>query len=190
MDYELGFRALKDCLSGKGAATLAEAATLEGRFRDNERSEGLFGPSETTRSTRAQVVYALNQLALAHCGQSFNELCEATPDELAGQADTARTTQPPPDLADLHIDPDDPPYGALRALLAEAFLPEELRRFCLERKAFRPVVGRFGTGHGLDDMIDELFDYCRTRLLWDELLAEVTRDRPEQVARFADRLRS
>jgi len=85
----------------------------------------------------------------------------------------------------IHIDPDNPPFAALRALLAEAFLPDELRRFCLDRSKFRPVVGRFGSGHGLDDIIDELFDYCRTRLLWDELVREVSQVRPNQVTRFA-----
>ena len=189
MDYERGFRVLKECLAGEEATYLAELATLESRFGENERSERLFGSSETTRTTRAQIIFSLNQFALAHCGTSFNELCEGVPDNQTRQTGTAAAAQPTPNGADLHIDPQDPPYAILRELLTEAFTPEELRRLCLERKAFRPVVARFGPGHGLDDMVDALFDYCRTRLLWDELLSEIARERPEQVARFADRLR-
>ncbi|HSR32900.1 MAG TPA: CHAT domain-containing protein, partial [Anaerolineae bacterium] len=92
-------------------------------------------------------------------------------------------------LPTIHIDPDDPPYAALRELLNAAFDPDGLHRFCQERRAFRPVLRRFGPGHGLDNMIDELLEYCRTQLLWDELVAEIARVQPRQVARFADRLR-
>lgn len=81
------------------------------------------------------------------------------------------------------------PIAAIRDLLTAAFGAEELRRFCQDRAAFRPVVDRFGPGHGLDDMVDEVIVYCGQRLLWDELLAEVGRVNARQYARFEERLR-
>ena len=75
--------------------------------------------------------------------------------------------------------------AAIRQLLLAAFTPEELRRFCYDRPEFRPVVRRFGPGHGLDDMVDELITYCDTHLLFGELLSQVRQANPGQYARFA-----
>jgi hypothetical protein len=78
------------------------------------------------------------------------------------------------------------PYdlGALRRLLLAAFTHEELRRFCQDRPLFRPVVAHFAPDHGLDDLVDEVMDYCRTRYLWPDLLAEIAKENPRQYARF------
>jgi hypothetical protein len=109
-----------------------------------------------------------------------------------------RPTPPPPPpeepdvqqlLAGIRIDPDDPPYGVLRELLSAAFEPEDLRRFLEVRRDFRPVLARVGPDVGLARIIDELLSYCRTHLLWDDLLTELAGERPKQVARFAGRLR-
>lgn len=186
MNYEHGFQALKACVAGAEAGVRTELATLEARFEDNDRAERLFGPSEGTRATRAQIVYALNEFALRHCGASFNDLCDRAP--VAGDARPG-PTKPPDAVTGVRIDAEDPPYGVLRKLLMEAFSAEDLRRFCQERRPFRPVVVRFGPGQGLDDMVDEVLDHCRMQLLWDELVAEVAEVRPAQVARFADELR-
>ena len=91
--------------------------------------------------------------------------------------------------ADVRIDPDNPPIAAIRELLLIVFNPEDLRRFCQDRSIFQPLVARFGPGHGLDDMVDRVIDYCRTQLLWDELLAEVAKSSPRHYARFEPRLR-
>lgn len=84
----------------------------------------------------------------------------------------------------------DAPYdvGAVRRLLLAAFTPQDLVRFCQDEAPFRPVVAYFGPGQGLVDMVDRLVDYCRTRALWDELLAAVKRANPAQFDRFAERL--
>ena len=50
--------------------------TLENRFWENDGKAKLFGENEASRTERAQIVYALNELALEHCGVSFNELCQ------------------------------------------------------------------------------------------------------------------
>lgn len=92
-------------------------------------------------------------------------------------------------LAGIRIDPDDPPYAVLRELLAESFGPPELQRFCQERRELRPVVRQFSPTQGLDDRIDRLLDYCRTRLLWDFLLRELATVRPQQVQRYAAQLK-
>lgn len=56
--------------------------TLEARLMDNLHSKRLYGETEATRSDRAQIVRALNELAQQYCDQSFNEMCytpEITP---------------------------------------------------------------------------------------------------------------
>jgi hypothetical protein len=75
MDYELGLRLLRGTLQASAPDKLSELATLEERYRRNERDERLFGNSENTRNTRSQVIYALNEMALAYCASSFNDLC-------------------------------------------------------------------------------------------------------------------
>ena len=79
---------------------------------------------------------------------------------------------------------DDYNIGAIRRLLTAAFDSGELRIFCMDRPVLRPVVSQFGLGMGLDDMVGEVIDFCRTRLLWDEMLAAVKEERPAQYKRF------
>jgi hypothetical protein len=76
MDTKRGFRALKECLAGADAKLQAELAVLEQRLQKNERAERIYGQSENTRSEWAQIILSLNELALKHCGVSFNDLCE------------------------------------------------------------------------------------------------------------------
>ena len=77
---------------------------------------------------------------------------------------------------------------AVRELLLAAFSAETLLRFCQDRSLFQPALVRFGPRHGLDDLVDEVIEYCQTQLLWDELLGEVEKANPRQYARFEDRL--
>jgi formylglycine-generating enzyme required for sulfatase activity len=77
-----------------------------------------------------------------------------------------------------------PDIAKIRQLLLEAFTPEDLRRFCHDRPDFRIATKRFGSGHGHDDMADELITYCETFLLFPELLAELKQHNPRQYARF------
>jgi hypothetical protein len=42
----------------------------------------------------------------------------------------------------------------------------------------------------MDEHVDALIDYCESRLLWEELLAEVQALNPRQYARFEPQLRS
>ncbi|MBN1139663.1 MAG: metallophosphoesterase [Anaerolineae bacterium] len=89
----------------------------------------------------------------------------------------------------IRVDPDNPPIAAIRGLLIDAFTPQKLRSFCQDRPQFQDLVNHFGPGYGLDDMASEVIDYCRTQLLWDELLAEIAVVNPRQYARFEPRLR-
>jgi hypothetical protein len=86
------------------------------------------------------------------------------------------------------INANNPPTGAIRDLLMAAFTPKELRRFCQDRQTFRKVLENFGPNHGLNDMVDEVVDYCQSNLLWDELLVEVAQEKPKQFARFRSQL--
>jgi hypothetical protein len=87
------------------------------------------------------------------------------------------------------IDPDNPPYRDLRELLQAAFEPDTLRRFCQDDPLFRPLLDRFAHNAGLLDMIDEVFEFCRTQLLWEDLLDAVAEHSPRHYDRFASRMR-
>ena len=75
MDYELGLRTLKARLPQD---KLDEFDVHESKLRDNLDRERLFGGTETTRADRAAILYALNQMAEAHLGISFNDLCQGS----------------------------------------------------------------------------------------------------------------
>lgn len=111
--------------------------------------------------------------------------------EGAGESPAARVS-PPPSASSAPAQPNwrdqDPPLAVVRKLLLAAFTPEALRRFCLDRPAFQPVVAEFGPGHGLHDMVDRLLAYCRTRLLWQELLEAVKEENPRQYAQYEEAL--
>ena len=83
-------------------------------------------------------------------------------------------------------DAQDYDIATIRQLLLAAFTPEDLGRFCYDRPTFRPVVNRFGPGHGLDDMVDELITYCDNYRYLPELLAELKQHNPRQYARFIE----
>ncbi|MBN1659568.1 MAG: protein kinase [Anaerolineae bacterium] len=74
--------------------------------------------------------------------------------------------------------------AVVRELLLAAFTAEEMRRFCLDHPNLSAVCQRFGEGAGLDDMVDEVISYVRTRVLLDDLLAAVKAVNPRQYARF------
>jgi hypothetical protein len=74
--------------------------------------------------------------------------------------------------------------GTIRKLLLAAFSAEELPRFCQDHPSLRPILNTFGPGHGLDDMVGEVIDYCETHLLFAELLNGVKEYNPPQHARF------
>jgi hypothetical protein len=82
------------------------------------------------------------------------------------------------------IDPDNPPIRHIRKLLKRSYSAETLRRFCSDRPAFQEVLLRIGPNEGLEGVIDEVLEKCRTSLLWQELLAGVKEDEPEQYKRF------
>jgi CheY-like chemotaxis protein len=91
-------------------------------------------------------------------------------------------------LLETPIDPNDPPIGLIRALLHAAFSAPELGRFCLDRKRFRPICDQFAAAQGLAERVDQVLEYCRTHLLWDELLAAVEKANPAQYAAFTGQL--
>jgi hypothetical protein len=98
-------------------------------------------------------------------------------------------------FARLHVDPDQldrfPLSGLLRELLTAAFTTTEaLKRFCQDRADFRAILPKFGSGHGLDDMVDRVIEHCETFVLLDELLIAIAQANPRQYARFEPRLKS
>lgn len=89
--------------------------------------------------------------------------------------------------ADVYTAPgDEQAYNiaAIRKLLYAAFTAETLRRFCIDHPPFQRILRRFGPEHGLDDMIDEVIDFCTKKNLWKEFLVEVAKENQGQYARF------
>jgi serine/threonine protein kinase len=80
--------------------------------------------------------------------------------------------------------------STIHKLLVATFTAEDLRRFCRDRPAFSPIVARFGTGYGLEDMVDEVIDYCQTRDLFGELVSQIRQENPAQYARFEPSLKA
>jgi len=87
MDHELGLRTLKARLP---ADARDEFNVQEARLLENVRRERLYGSTETTRAERAAIVDALNQLARAHLGTSFNDLCQPAKPPADSAADPRR----------------------------------------------------------------------------------------------------
>jgi hypothetical protein len=76
MDYIRGLTQLEKCLKHWAPSNLPALHTLAERFKKNQRDERILGSSENIRNERSQIIYALNELALEHCGISFNDLCQ------------------------------------------------------------------------------------------------------------------
>jgi len=91
LEYEVGLHTLKPRLSG---AALDEFSVHEAKLLDNLRRERLFGSTETIRSERAAILYALNQLARDHLGASFNDLCQAQAGRQPAPAPARSTSGP------------------------------------------------------------------------------------------------
>lgn len=78
--------------------------------------------------------------------------------------------------------------ATVRKLLLAAFTDRTLPRFCQDRPTFRPILADLGPGHGLNDMVDRVIEYCETRVLTGELLLEVKNENPRMYARFESQL--
>lgn len=72
--YELGLEKLLYQLD-KNHPRRSEASTLQTRLLENIANTRLYGDAETNRAGRAQILEALNHLALATLGTDFAELC-------------------------------------------------------------------------------------------------------------------
>ncbi len=78
--YGRGIQELLNRL-GKEHPRYADALVLQTRLTENIGQSRKFGDTQERRSDRAQIVDALNRLALEAVGQSFNELCDLAQDE-------------------------------------------------------------------------------------------------------------
>lgn len=81
-------------------------------------------------------------------------------------------------------------FAGIRILIREAFTAPELRRFCQDRPSFRPILPYLSPNLGLEGMIDALIEYCQKRLLFPELLSEISELNPRQYKRHCPQLYS
>lgn len=79
MNYEQGLAQLQAALSPDDSAAIADYWDMEHRLWVNLTRDLVVGPSPSLHRERAELIMGLNQLAIAHTGRSFNELCSATP---------------------------------------------------------------------------------------------------------------
>lgn len=68
--------------------------------------------------------------------------------------------------------------AAVRRLLVQAFAVEDLRRFVGDRPEFSALLTRFAPSDGLEAMAEKVVEFCRTQILFDELLAAIKADNP------------
>ena len=66
-----------------------------------------------------------------------------------------------------------PDIAAIRNLLTHAFTSQKLRRFCQDRPDFRPILDELGPNSSLNDITDEVIQYCEIEDLFPELLREL-----------------
>jgi len=78
----------------------------------------------------------------------------------------------------------------IRDLLVFAFTVDELRGlfYFAQNQELRPVADRFAPADNKDVMAYKIIEYCQSRLLFDELLAEVKRANPYAYERFEKEL--
>jgi hypothetical protein len=70
----------------------------------------------------------------------------------------------------------------IRALLTEGFTAEELRTFCQDELAFRPVYNQLAEGMGTAKIIALLLEHTEQKLLFDPLLAWAEEHNPARYA--------
>jgi len=75
--YESGLSSLLERL-GHEHPLYPNVLALQARLTENVTRTRQFGDTEIRRAERAQIIDALNRLALENLGTSFNELCQAT----------------------------------------------------------------------------------------------------------------
>ncbi len=96
MNYPQGLQILKGCLP---AEKMDEFRIHESKLLENLYRERLYGSTETIRAERFATIASLNELAHAHCGNSFNDMCygpqmskvSTIPSELLQSSNTAKT---------------------------------------------------------------------------------------------------
>lgn len=93
--YEVGLTSLVERL-GPDHRRHAEALTLQARLLENIARARRHGDDETRRTDRAQIVEALNGLALDALGVSYNDLCQGEAASEAGEAGPSDAPTPIP----------------------------------------------------------------------------------------------
>lgn len=71
----------------------------------------------------------------------------------------------------------------IRALLIEGFSEADLRRFCFDESAFRPVYNELAGAAGKAGIVDKLLEYAEQRDLLDSLLNWAKAENPSRYAK-------
>lgn len=157
MDYQHGMDLLLNILQQKKDAHYNEALIYQQRLLENLRQENFFGSNETTRSERAQIVSALNQLSIKTIHIPFNDLCLG---KLPEQVVVATF-----DLV------------KLRQILTKRFSLSEIKVLCFDMGIDYDELS------GVDkvEKIMSLLQYIQRRLKLEDLVAYIKRSRPDVI---------
>jgi len=170
--YETGLTRLLERL-GKGHPRYAEALTLQSRLLENIAQARRYGDAETRRAERAQIVDALNRLAL--------ETVEVSLGDLSDEEITSPFESPKPVFEKSKWN-----TAAIRDLLIAALNDEELTTLCFDY--FRPVYENLAAGMGKGQKIQRLLDYCERHNRIPKLLDRVRQVNPSKYTEFESKL--
>jgi len=81
---------------------------------------------------------------------------------------------------------------AVHDLLVKAYKADDLRRLFMysANPELRPLRDELGDADGLEEMVEKVIRFCKTRAILAELLREVAEDRPRVFERFASRVQA
>jgi hypothetical protein len=122
--------------------------------------------------------------ALSQAEKAYYRLIGVLPDEDTRAAQGAPDRQDPAQVQSI-VSSTQPNLQAIRGLLRDAFIDDELWRFCYDRSLFRRICSLVNSGAGKDEVIDKVVQYCESRLLFAELLTEIRAANPRQYERYA-----
>lgn len=168
--YQQGVEELLGRL-GREHPRYTHGLTLQSRLMENIVQTERYGDTETRRAERAQIVDALNRLALDTVQRSFTELCSMGLPSSEVEAATRPTEWN---------------TGAIRVMITASFTDEELVELCFD--FFRPVYHELTAGMSKRQIVQRLIEYCDRYGCMEELLKLVQERNPVQYSRFRDQL--
>jgi hypothetical protein len=162
MDYQSAMQRLLKQIEPSSSHYL-NILTLQSRLDDNMKRESLFGSTEAIRAERAEIIHAINNIAITVIGISFNELALNKLEE-SRQSNYHGPLAPPATENQVK----------LRDALLAGFSLEEMKTLCFDLG----VDWEDFPGNTATTRAQELITYMIRRGRLSELIAAVRKARP------------